>query len=223
MRPDSRLVPLLLAACALTACPAPGPGTTPGETPPLPPLVTTPTNVAASRHNNPRFKGPERLSLDFSTALGLSEAQVCNELGQYACTSYVHTVTLGGVEPYGSGLYEPLPASGVTTPIAVDRLALAACGRRVIIDVTTPALSVIFKGIPLDAQGRLADRQGEPVKAALVSLYQRGLLRDPTLDEVEALLKLSTDIEATGSPQPGQDWMKAACFVVFSSTESVFY
>lgn len=189
----------------------------------MPPLADTPTNVSPSRRNNLRFKGPERVSLDFATALSLPEDQLCNELGQYPCTRSVHNVTLGGVDPYDNSIYEPLSPNGVTTPIAIERVALAACGRRVTLDVTTPDTAVIFKGISLDAQGHLVDRQGEAVQAAIISLYQRVLLRDPARQEVDALVKLSTDIEASSSTQPGQDWMKAACFVVLSSTESVFF
>jgi hypothetical protein len=94
--------------------------------------------VARSSRNNLRFKGPERLAFDFAAALSLPADQVCNELGQYPCTTFVHTVALGGVEPYGIGFYEPLPFTGVTTPITIDRVALAACGQRVTLDVTTP-------------------------------------------------------------------------------------
>jgi hypothetical protein len=179
--------------------------------------------VTRSSRNNLRFKGPERLALDFAAALSLTAGQVCNELGQYPCTTAVHTVALGGVEPYGLGFYEPLPFTGVTTPIAVDRVALAACGQRVTLDVTTPTEAVIFGGIELDAQGRLASREGEPVKNAITALYQRALLRDPTEAEVGALVQLATDIESTSSPAPGRDWMKAACFAVLSSAESVFF
>jgi hypothetical protein len=111
----------------------------------------------------------------------------------------------------------------VTTPIAVDRVALAACVRRVTLDVTTPADAVIFGGIELDAQGRLANREGPQVKNAITALYQRALLRDPTEAEVDALSRLATDIEGSGSQTPGHDWMKAACFAVLSSAESVFF
>jgi hypothetical protein len=82
---------------------------------------------------------------------------------------------------------------------------------------------VIFGGIELDAQGRLANREGTPVKNAITALYQRALLRDPMESEVDALLQLATDIETSSSQTPGRDWMKAACFVVLSSAESVFF
>ncbi|HEX5747011.1 MAG TPA: hypothetical protein VFZ09_12265 [Archangium sp.] len=222
MRPDTLRVLLLSAACTLTACPSPTPSVPDAGTPP-PADSGTPPEVTRSSRNNLRFKGPERLALDFATALSLPVEQVCNELGQYPCTTSVHTVALGGVEPYGLGFYEPLPFTGVTTPIAVDRVALAACGQRVTLDLTTPSTAVIFGGIELDAQGRLANREGEPVKNAITALYQRALLRDPTEAEVGTWVQLATGIESTGSTTPGRDWMKAACFAVLSSAESVFF
>ncbi len=226
MRPDSLRRWLLASVCALTAC---------TEQPiaqvvdaGLPPVdgqgdAGTPSALARSSRNNLRFKGPERLTLDFAAALSLPPEQVCNELGQYSCATVVHTVTLGGVDPYGNGLYEPLPATGVTTPIAVDRMALAACARRVGLDVSTPSSAVIFQGLTLDAQERLVGREGPPVKAAITALYQRGLLREPTEAEVAALVQLAAEVEAAGSPRPGRDWMTAACFAVLSSAESVFF
>ena len=245
MRPDSRRVSRvgrLAALCLLTACsssPAPTPLTpdAPSEgtgepSPTAPDAGPAPDagvpgdggpGVTRSTRNNPRFKGPERLTADFAAALSLPADQVCNELGLYPCTTSVHTVTLGGVEPYGNGFYEPLPVTGVTSPIAVDRVALAACGRRVALDVATPGTAVIFKGLTLDAAGRLREPQGPAVQEVLTTLYQRALLRDPTPTELAALVQLSTDIAGTASPQPGTDWMKAACFVVLSSAESVFY
>ena len=227
MRLESLRVVLLSAVLALTACSSSTPSGDDAGTPSPggngQPDPGTPGTVARSSRNNLRFKGAERLASDFATALSLPSDQVCNELGQYPCTSFVHTVTLGGVDPYASSLYEPLTVSGVTTPIAVDRVALSACGRRVTLDLTTPSAAVLFKGIPLDAQGRLATREGTPVKDAITALYQRGLLRDPTDAELSALIQLSTDIESSGSAHPGQDWMKAACFVVLTSAESVFF
>ncbi|ATB33732.1 hypothetical protein [Melittangium boletus] len=214
---------LVLSACSSSPTPSGDDAGTPSPGGNGQPDPGTGGSVARSSRNNLRFKGAERLATDFATALSLPADQVCNELGQYPCTSYVHTVTLGGVDPYANSLYEPLTASGVTTPIAVDRVVLSACGRRVALDLATPSAAVLFKDIALDAQGRLADRGGTPVKDAITALYQRGVLRDPSDAEMSALIQLSTDIEGSGSTQPGQDWMKAACFVVLSSAESVFF
>ncbi|ADO67988.1 hypothetical protein [Stigmatella aurantiaca] len=229
MRLESLGGVLLSASCALIACqtspssPEEDAGTPPADAGVPDAGLLPDAGLARSSRNNLRFKGPERLSADFAAALALPEEQVCNELGRYPCTAQVHRVTLGGVDPYNNELYEPLPATGVTSPLAVDRVALAACTQRVTIDLTTPSSGVLFGHIPLDAQGRLVDRTGTPVKEALTALYQRVLLRDPTAAEVEAFFQLASDIETSSSVQPGRDWMKAACFAVLSSAESVFF
>ncbi|HEY0096098.1 MAG TPA: hypothetical protein VGB96_17350 [Archangium sp.] len=209
---------LLSSACVLSAGPAPAPA------PSGPDAGTGSTGeVAPSSRNNLRFKNPEQLTAHFASALSLPAEQVCNELGQYPCTTYVHNVALGGVEPYGVGLYEPLTSSGVTTPIVIDRVALAACVRRVSLDLATPGEASVFKGIELDAQGRLAHREGAPVRDAITSLYQRALVRNPTENEVGTLTHMATEIESKGSQTPGRDWMTASCFAVLSSAESVFF
>jgi len=77
----------------------------------LPPLLSN------SARGNLRFKGPERLNSDVAAALELPPDAVCTELGMYQCTSAVHNVALGGVDPYGTGLYEP---SGVTASTTAD-------------------------------------------------------------------------------------------------------
>jgi hypothetical protein len=103
---------LLSAACVLTACPSPTPSGEDAGTPPVdagqPDAGPGPQgDVARSTRNNLRFKGPERLTLDFAVALSLPPEQVCNELGQYPCTTFVHTVALGGVDPYGLASTSP--------------------------------------------------------------------------------------------------------------------
>ena len=102
--------------------------------------------VRTSARGNLRFKGPERLANDFAAALDLRPSDVCNELGQYPCATFVHNVALGGVDPYGPGLYEPSGITAVTTPLAVERMALAACTRRVDADLTTGEPAIRAKG-----------------------------------------------------------------------------
>ncbi|ATB32268.1 hypothetical protein [Melittangium boletus] len=224
MRPDFLRVFLLSSACVLSACPSPSPSRPDAGTPPPADSGTGSTGeVAPSSRNHLRFKNPEQLTAHFSAALSLPPEQVCNELGQYPCTTSVHNVALGGVEPYAVGLYEPLTSTGVTAPNVIDRLALAACSRRVSLDATAPSEALLFKGLEFDARGRLANRDGEPVRDAITSLYQRALLREPTEVEVGTLSQLATQIESTGSQMPGRDWMVASCFTVLSSAESVFF
>ncbi len=177
---------------------------------------------ARSAKGNLRFKGNERLTFDYSVALGITYDQLCNELGQYSCTFAVHPVALGGVDPYGHGLFEPSPVTLATTAIVVDRVALAACVKRVNLDLATPASALIFKSLPV-AAGKLSAPQGPEVRLALTELAQRGWLRDPTEAELSILRQLNTDIEATAVAEPAKVWMQTACFAVLSSAESVFY
>ncbi|HEX8538137.1 MAG TPA: hypothetical protein VF664_11780 [Cystobacter sp.] len=224
MRPDFLRVLLLSSACVLSACPAPSPSQpTPPGTPPADAGTGSSGDVAPSSRDSLRIMNPEQLTAHFSAALSLSPEQVCNELGRYACTTDVHNVVLNGVDPYVVGLFEPLKVTGATTPNVIDRVALAACARRVSLDVTTPGQAVLFKGLELDAQGRLANREGAPVRDAITSIYQRTLLRDPTEAEVGTLSQLATQIESSGSQTPGRAWMTMACFAVLSSAESIFF
>lgn len=178
---------------------------------------------ARSARGNLRFKGMERLTFDFAAAMQIPVDQLCLELGQYPCTYVVHALAIQGVDPYGTGLYEALPFTGATAPMVVDRTALAACATRVNADLAAPASALIFRGVPLDAQGRLTSPDGVEARAAIVQLYNRVMLREPTDAETARLVQLARDVEAKGGAQPGRDWMKAACFAVLSSAESVFY
>ena len=177
---------------------------------------------ARSAKGNLRFKGNERLTIDYAVALGIPFLEVCNELGQYSCSFLVHPVALGGVDPYGKGLFEPPPVTGATTPLVVERVALSACVKRVNLDLATPASALVFKAMPITA-GRLSNPQAPEVRLALTELAQRAWLRDPTDAELALLVQLYPDLEATGVAEPAKVWMQAACFAAFSSAESVFY
>src|SRR5262245_47874324 len=86
-----------------------------------------PDSALVSNKANVRFKGAERLRNAVAQALSLDPGEVCNELGKYSCADAVHTVALGGVDPYGAGLYEPFPDTAASTPLVVERLVLSAC------------------------------------------------------------------------------------------------
>lgn len=180
------------------------------------------SEYARSAKGNLRFKGNERLTFDYSVALGIPFDQLCNELGQYPCTFTVHPVALGGVDPYGKGLFEGAHVTGSTTAIVVERVALAACVKRVTQDLATPTTAIVFKSIPV-TNGKLTTPNGPEVRLALSELAQRAWLRDPTEAELQALIQLNADIEATNVADPAVNWMKASCFAVLSSAEAVFY
>jgi hypothetical protein len=192
---------------------------------PLPPptVMDMPdAGVRTSARGNLRFKGPERLANDFAAALDLRPNEVCNELGQYPCATAVHNVALGGVDPYGPGLYEPSGVTAVTTPLAVERIALAACTRRVDADLAMPSAAVVFRALPLTGK-KFTSTDAPELPAVVGELTRRALLRDPYAPELTRYVQLAKDIEATGSAEPARAWLQAVCFAVLSSTESVFY
>lgn len=182
----------------------------------LPPLLSN------SARGNLRFKGPERLNSDVAAALELPPDAVCTELGMYQCTSAVHNVALGGVDPYGTGLYEPSGVTASTTPLVVERLAWSACIKRVSADYADLGAAVIFRGIKLSGS-KLASPDGDEVRGAITQLAQRVFLREPSDAEMTRYIQLARDIEATGNAEPARAWMQAVCFAVLSSAEAVFY
>lgn len=182
----------------------------------LPPLLSN------SARGNLRFKGPERLNSDVAAALDLPPDAVCTELGMYQCTSAVHNVALGGVDPYGTGLYEPSGVTASTTPLVVERLAWSACIKRVTADYADLGAAVIFRGIKLSGS-KLASPDGDEVRGAITQLAQRVFLREPADAEMTRYIQLARDIEATGNAEPARAWMQAVCFAVLSSAEAVFY
>ena len=179
---------------------------------PPPPLPTSPKA-------NVRFKGPRRFANDLAQALELPVEDMCLELGDMHCTDDVHRVTLGGAEPYNLGINKPAEFTTVTTPIAVDRVVLAACARRVDEDF---AGSPLIFDLPLTG-GALADPGGDEVADAIDRIYTGGLLRHADDTEVTHLRELYDDIEATGTGAPARDWAVAACFATLSTMEFLFY
>jgi hypothetical protein len=170
-----------------------------------------------------RFKRSERLRNDFAQALGLDPAQLCLELGKYSCTDTVHTIALGGVEPYVLGIREPLATTTKTTPMAVERVAFAGCEQRVAQDLMTPDSAVIFKGLTIDADGAIPDIDAPEIASIIDTLYQRMLLRSARPSEIEQLKQLYRDVLATNEPGPARDWAMLACFSVLTTMESLFY
>jgi hypothetical protein len=170
-----------------------------------------------------RYKRAERLRNDYAQALGLDRSEVCNELGQYSCTDVVHTIALGGVEPYLLGVLEPLQFTTITTPIAVERVAFSSCTERVKRDLAAPDSAVIFKDLGLDDNGAIKDLDASGIGDSLTTLYRRALQRDPGPAEIQHLKDLYKDVAATNEPSPGRDWAILVCFSVMTTMEALFY
>lgn len=181
-----------------------------------------PPPFAKSERANLRFKRTTRLRNDIAQAMQLDPADVCLELGQYHCTDFVHTISLGGVEPYVLGLNVPFDDTTVTTPIATERVALYACEARVNADLAG-GNGVIFRDLGIDGDGKLADIDAAGITQSLDTLYKRTLLRPPTESELGHLRQLYRDVEADGQPNPARDWAILSCFSVLTSMEGLFY
>lgn len=179
--------------------------------------------LAESSKASLRFKRNERIRNDFAQALDFPATQLCNELGQYSCTEFVHTIALGGVEPYTLGLREALPDTTVTAPNAVDRVALSGCEKRVTADFGNPGAALIFKDLPVDPDGTLGDVNAAGVSQSMERLYKRALQRVPTEAEQQHMRDLYGQIAATGQPDAARDWAILSCFAVLTTMESLFY
>lgn len=170
-----------------------------------------------------RFKRNERIRNDFAQALGLTSDRLCNELGRYSCTDYVHNIALGGVEPYTLGVREGSDVTTITAPTAVERVALSGCEQRVTADLADPGSALIFKGLAIDASGALTAPDSPAVRAAISTMYERALTRHARDTEVDHLVALYADVAATGEPAPARDWAILTCFSVLTTMEALFY
>lgn len=188
------------------------------DRPPIPALEP----IATAARSRVRFKGGAVLQNELAQALELTRAQVATELGASDAFD-VHRIALRGAEPYVSGIVEPIENTSVTTPLVVDRIVLSACRTRVDRDLAAPAQGVVFRGLPVDAQGGLTRRGAPEVGAAVERLYRRLLGRDPEAHEREVLVGFYGTVEAAREPRPARAWAIMSCFMVASSTEMLFY
>jgi hypothetical protein len=168
-----------------------------------------------------KLKSAPRFRFDLARSLDVEPGEVCTELGLYDCM-IAHQVVMGSADPYVSQLYEPLPTTSATSPLAYERFATSACVKRVDADLGSPS-AVIFASLPL-AGGGLADMAAPEVGAALRTLYRRGLSRDATDAEVAGLIGMYDAIAAADtSGEPARSWAIASCVAVLTSLENVFY
>lgn len=171
--------------------------------------------AAASARNHLVWKRYHAVEQDLSRALELSPDELCTELGRFRCIDEVHLAGLGGHEPFEQGLYEPLGEPLVTTSLALERVALSACGTRVQRDRTDP---VVFTALALDEPAPAAN--SEAFTQTVQTLYRRLLSRDPLDSEQRALADLLVDDE--GEPLSSAEFAHLACFAVATTTEFSF-
>jgi hypothetical protein len=145
--------------------------------------------------------------------LELSKAELCQEAGQYSCIDKVHLTALGGNAPYENGQYERMENPSVLTPVAVDRVLLSACTKRVDLDrAAGQQAAVVFKHFPLTN----AAVNAEQAKPLVVDLYRRLLARDPNAEEIK------TATAFTKTMSEGGKLAAALCYAIGSTAENVF-
>ncbi|MEM9456618.1 MAG: hypothetical protein AAGF11_20740 [Myxococcota bacterium] len=171
--------------------------------------------AAVSTRNHLVWKRYHAVEQDLSRALELAPDELCTELGRFRCVDEVHLAGLGGHDPFRQGLYEPLSDPLATTSLALERVALSACGTRVERDRTDP---VVFTALALDEPAPAAD--SEAFTKTAQTLYRRLLSRDPEDSEQQALADLLVDDE--GERLSSAEFAHLACFAVATTTEFSF-
>lgn len=176
--------------------------------------------VAASTRPNLQWKRHLAFEADLSRALELLPEELCTEFGRESCIRRVHLVPLGGHAPFETGLFESALEPLATTPTIVDRVVLSACSNRAELDKTLGlAGAKVFRQFDLAAPAPAPD---SPAAQTLVTeLYRRLLARDP--DENERALVASMALDEGGQPLSALDFAKAACFVVGTTSEFLFF
>lgn len=169
--------------------------------------TSTKASVAWKRHR--------AVENDLLTALALQKAELCNELGLYSCIDFVHTVALGGNEPFVKSQYEPLASPTVTSPFALERVVLSGCIARVDKDLAGPA--VVFTTLALGASS-VDDSEA----LATADLLGRRLLGRDLL-EVERTIVASLVDDDDGHPIGARDFAISACVAVGTMAETVIY
>ncbi|MFW7378805.1 MAG: hypothetical protein ACOH5I_08365 [Oligoflexus sp.] len=168
-----------------------------------------------------KLKRTRVLRNSLAKILALHPQQLCLELGRLPCADVVHRVSLGGMDAYGNSQYKFPENLSVSSPIAMDRIVLASCSTRASLDLVNPNQGVIFKNLHLTPDGRIT--KNEAFYDSIRRLYERALLRQPRVDEVQALEKLYVDIYEHEPIGAARNWALLSCYAVLSSLESIFY
>ncbi len=172
-----------------------------------------------------RWKRVHAMKTDLLTAMEVVEDEACQELGLALpgiCFDIIHLVPLGGNDPIGSAMYQPMPTPSLTTALSIDRVTTAVCGKRV--DVDTQAqqageLASVFHHMDLTAEEIEPATPG--LQEQIDALYRRFLARRATDAEIKIVLQLAKPLE--GLPVTARDFAKSACFTIATTTEFVFH
>jgi hypothetical protein len=197
-------------------------GAQPGEVASKPetPLDSSAQAIGASRHPNLQWKRYAAFENDLADALAVPKSELCTELGKASCVRGVHLAPLGGHNPFETGLLESSAEPLATTPTVVDRIVLSACSARVQLDQAAPPADAKLFGA-LDLAKPAPGPNAEATRSVIAQLYRRLLARDADESELATVAKLTVD--AQGQPVAARDFALSACFVVATTTESLFF
>lgn len=180
------------------------------------------STLATSTRNDLIWRRYRALEQGLGTALNLAPGDLCTELGRYDCIDQVHLVALGGNDPLGAGMHEPMKSPTATTPVAIERLVLSACDAAVTADAARP-IPLIFLDLDLSTDAEPLNLEDELTSLAVgdtvTSLYRRLHARDPLPAEHETVLKIITE---DPEPMQARTFALLACFSIASTSESVF-
>jgi hypothetical protein len=172
---------------------------------------------ATSRGNTMMWKRYAAIEADLMRALELNRDEVCKELGDRSCTRDIHTIALGGNDPFRSGINRPSSEPSGTTSVAVDRVVLSACSARARADKAAPAK--VFTALDLGGSAPAPDAPG--VEVTIRDLYRRLLARDPRAHETAIIRELLSPAEPD-APQSAEEFATLACYAIGSSLEFLF-
>jgi hypothetical protein len=176
-----------------------------------------PAPYKLSTRHNLNWKRYRAVEEDLMRGLALDRDALCNELGSYRCVDQVHLSPLGGNEPFDSAQHIPVHAPTATTAIALDRVVLSACLKRVSLDAAgTP---VVFTALNLDASSLTTSQDQAAVDATTQALFRRLHSRDAELEELDVARALAFD----GAPLDGRSFAVALCYAVGTTAESFFF
>ncbi|MCX6129682.1 MAG: hypothetical protein NTX25_11550 [Proteobacteria bacterium] len=158
------------------------------------------------------WKRYRALETGLMASLGLSKEDLCKEIGVHSCIDKVHLTFLGGNEPIVNGLYERAQAPSVLTAVALDRIVLYACQKRLELDAAAGANAQVFKFFALST----AKPSDDKIKQQAVELYQRLLARDPEAAELQAISTFGASAAA------GDKIALSLCYAIGTSAENIF-
>ena len=145
--------------------------------------------------------------------LELSKDELCQEIETFNCIDKVHLTVLGGNDPFENGQHERAERPSVLTAVAVSRVLMAACSQRADLDLQAGSAGAsVFKHFDLGAAAP-TDAQ---IQAQATELFQRLLARDPSTEELSAI------VDAKGNFASNRGLAVGICYAVGTHVENIF-